>query len=113
MSSLSARFLHPGMVPMIGSWYSAYGLKVHSQLPLPAPICAPGAVADVEIRIGTIDRELKGVKGSRSLLHATPDEICCKFEGAGRFFVRAGREVTIEPAEGVHAELLAAWVQGT
>lgn len=98
---------------MVGHWYSAYGLRIHSQLPLPSPINAPSRMADVEIRIGTIPGEMPEQPVSRSVLRATPDEICCNFPGAGRFSVRAGREVIIEPADGVNAEMLIAWVQGT
>lgn len=98
---------------MVGNWYSAYGMRIHSQLPLPSPVCSPAPEADLVIRFGSIDGPLPGVPGSRHMLRATPEELVCKFEDVGRFSVRGGREVVIEPADGSHAELLIAWVQGS
>lgn len=96
---------------MTGNWYRAYGLQIHSQLPLPAPVSAPGT-ADVIIRIGKIEGELPGLKDSSSVLRASPEEICCEFKNAGRFSVARGKEIIIEPFDGVPAEMLVQWVQG-
>jgi hypothetical protein len=92
-------------------WYRAYGLQIFSELLLPVPQSRPGE-ADVMIRLGQIEASPPGINGSKSLLRATPQEICCQWEPMGRVLVRQGRHIIVDPNPGLSSENVAPWVQG-
>lgn len=96
---------------MTGCWYHAYGLRIHTELPLPAPVCAP-STADVRIRFDSINITKPEIPNARSVLRANPEEICCRWDDAGTVLIRGGKEIIIDPASGTSAETLATWVQG-
>jgi len=91
--------------------WCAYGLSIHSELPLPE--CPPGkGPPDVTVRYGKVrpipelDESLgRGfwVKGS---------EACHRMGGVGSFLVRSGNEIIIDPENEVPQELLRLSVLG-
>jgi hypothetical protein len=95
---------------MTGNWYSAYGLRICSHYPLPAPTCEPGE-ADVIIRPEKSTFSAAELEGKKSVLRATPQEICCRWE-SGIFTVRNGREILADPKPDIDPHLIAAWLQG-
>jgi hypothetical protein len=79
--------------------YTAYGLGIHSFLPLPELIAAEQK-ADVVFRFGKVNgANLETLDQARSF-KATSDEAYYSLEGVGEFLVRRGREVIIEPSPG-------------
>jgi hypothetical protein len=92
-------------------WYRAYGLQIFSEVQLPVPQSRPGK-ADIMVRLGQIEANLPGVNGSRSLLRATPQEICSLWEPMGKVLVRQGRQIIVDPHPGASPETVAPWIQG-
>jgi hypothetical protein len=91
-------------------WYSAYGLRFHSQYPLPAPPAEPG-VADVVIRPGKTDAQDNPDPGAKSMLRANTEEITCRWD-CGVVSVISGREILVDPIPNIDPHILAAWLQG-
>jgi hypothetical protein len=80
--------------------YTAYGLCIHSFLPLPELVAGNGN-ADVFFKPGRVEEtNLQPLDESRSF-KATADEACYFFEGVGKFLVRGGREVVVDLNSGV------------
>ncbi|NTW03241.1 MAG: hypothetical protein HGA19_18525 [Oscillochloris sp.] len=78
---------------------SAYGLRIRSELALPelGPAFAADA-ADVTIRFGIIDRPLLEVApDSNGAFQPAPGEVYFFYPVAGKFLVRDGCEVVLEP----------------
>jgi hypothetical protein len=79
--------------------HTAYGLGIHSFLPLPE-LAAGNGKADVIFGLGKVDEtSLRALDGARSF-KATSDEACYFFKGVGKFLVRGGREVIVDPNPG-------------
>jgi hypothetical protein len=77
--------------------YTAYGLGIHSFLPLPELI-AEEREADVVFRFGKVNgMNLDGIDGARRFKATAAEAYYC-FEGVGRFLVRGGQEVIVDPS---------------
>jgi hypothetical protein len=79
--------------------YTAYGLGIRSELPLPDLVAVENVFADITIRLRTLD----------SLERQTSQTITScigKAEGVGTFLIRDGKEIIVEPAVGVEDALL-------
>lgn len=85
--------------------YSAYGLIIQSELPLPELAAGEGP-PQVTIRFGSIDRRPAEVDASGHGFWAEADEACHFFDRVGAFLVRAGREIIVDAAEGADAALI-------
>jgi len=88
--------------------YQVYGLRVSSALELPELIAdsavqfaADQQISDLVIRVASISiaKPTDATGGENSW--ASPREILLNFEEGGRFLVRNGREILVEPAVGV------------
>lgn len=80
--------------------YFAYGLGVHSTLPLPEFI--PAEVGcDVLIYVGTQELIPEEARNKPSYFSVSTEEVIISSEDVGTFCVRGGREVCIIPNEGV------------
>ena len=88
--------------------YFAYGLGIHSLLPLPEFMAAPDVEADVVIKLGNVNQSLPDLRKARSSFHmtATPQEACLFWDRLGTFLVRNGREIIIEPFPRAEERLL-------
>lgn len=80
--------------------YFAYGLGVHSTIPLPEFIPAE-VECDVLIYLGTKELIPKDVIGKASYLSVNEKEVIISDEEVGTFLVRGGREVCIIPKRGL------------
>jgi hypothetical protein len=78
--------------------YGLFGLAVLSQIALPELPEIPGqSEADVRIRLGSIDAP----PGTPPGLHIDGDDALLVIGRVGRFLIRSGREMIVEPDEGV------------
>ncbi len=90
--------------------YRLFGLSVLSQIPLPELVADSGdGEPDVRIGLGTIAKDPHAGAG----LHIDGDEALLVISSAGRFLIRAGREMLVEPADGVSARNLRLYLLGS
>jgi len=80
--------------------YFAYGLGIHSTLPLPELVEAE-APPDLSIRTGRIACTLDQVSPLGTRYHAAPDEIAWLYPDTGTLLVRQGREIVFDPLPNV------------
>lgn len=76
--------------------YVAYGLGIHSVLPLPE-LASQKTAADVVIRLGPVDCSRLEVVDTNHRFWADPEQACHYFDGVGAFLVRGGREIVVDP----------------
>jgi hypothetical protein len=90
--------------------YRLFGLSVLSEIELPELVADPGdGAADVRVRLGTIARSPEAGAG----LHIDGDDALLVIPAAGRFLTRAGREMLVEPADGVSPRNLRLYLLGS
>lgn len=86
--------------------YSAYGLRIHSALFLPELVESRcGSLPDVTIRFGKIEWEPPPTESDRAH-EAAQSETFFFFRIAGKFQVRSGSEIIIDPAPEAEDRLL-------
>lgn len=79
-----------------GFSYTAYGLGIHSVLPLPE-LKGKEVAADVVVHLGQVDHSRLEVVDEHHSFWATSREACHFFKDAGAFLVRGGREIIVDP----------------
>ncbi|AXQ29314.1 hypothetical protein D0B54_11710 [Solimonas sp. K1W22B-7] len=90
--------------------YRAHGLDISSEIEFPeASPRAPGA-ADAIIRYGAVPPSIGNAVACGTRHRIAPGECLLDFPGVARFWVRAGREVTVAPEPGASAEDLRAGI---
>jgi hypothetical protein len=89
--------------------YSAYDIRIASDLRLPELPCASGP-ADVSIRLAAPE----GPVAERSIVwrDGPPPEAVFSFPGAGRFAVRGGAEIVVTPEPDAAPDLLRLYAEG-
>ena len=92
--------------------YSAYGLRIRSEIALPLAAAAAAGDPDLDIRIGAAPETLAAARAWRRTWMAAPGRFLMHVEGVARYFVREGREVVVEPA-GDDAGALNAFLLGS
>jgi hypothetical protein len=76
--------------------YTAYGLAIHSFLPLPELICEEQK-ADVVFRLGKIDESNLHTVDKTHRFKADSNEAYYFMEGVGSFLARKGQEIIVDP----------------
>src|SRR6185369_15873344 len=99
----------PAMSPYA---YQAYGLIICSTLELPelSAVDAVGGAGDISITLGPALAP-EGKAGARFAVGAG-GEIYQSFPEAGNFLLRAGREIVVDPVDGVSCDILRLYLLG-
>lgn len=84
--------------PMATDCYTAYGLHIRSELPLPFPPAAAAVAIDVTIRVGAVPIALPAPVDKLGLWQTAPGAFLLDIEGVARYLVSNGCEILIEPA---------------
>jgi hypothetical protein len=82
--------------------YRAYDLFLSSELPIPELEVSEGT-PDVTIRVGNVPPQLRGHADIRRFFQAAPNEFLLKLEKIAGYYVKNGREITIEPYMDINA----------
>lgn len=91
--------------------YRVFGLTVASDIPLPN-LAAGSGPADVVVRMGTVPEGLPGTVSRGVFFEAAPDNYLLRIESVGRYLVREGREVTIDPTPAADPDRLRTFLLG-
>jgi hypothetical protein len=86
--------------------YKAYGLNINSALPLPELITSVGVKPDLNIKYGSIPEPRAVTKAESSSEHFNGREAFLSFDIVGRFAMKNGDEIVIDPLPGVEENLL-------
>ena len=90
--------------------YRLFGLAVDSEVPLPELVAdTAGEAVDVRIRLGRIDAPADTPAG----LHVEGDDTLLVVRAVGRFLVRGGREMIVEPGADVSPRDLRLYLLGS
>ena len=90
--------------------YSAFGLEIESELPLPE--LKPAAVKpNLAIRLGSVARPGNSPLSERCVT-ASQDEVHLFWEGSGSFLMRGGTEMVVDPAPDAEQAQLRAGILG-
>ncbi|MDQ1470647.1 MAG: hypothetical protein QOJ99_2127 [Bryobacterales bacterium] len=103
-------------LPSIGTLalYSAYGLNIESELPLPEFSAVDGGPfsADVTISFGDGEDWIGPLRQEPSSWKVDRLDARFWFNGVAGFRIKAGREITISPEPGIDNSLLRMYVEG-
>lgn len=93
--------------------YKSYGLGIHSALPLPELVATAAIGTDVIIQLGRVDLSPPDTISTAGYFHASAQKAYFCWERIGKFLVRDGKEIIIEPFPGVEESLIRLPLLGT
>lgn len=80
--------------------HTAYNLRIRSALHLPELPTGEGGVSDVTVCFGSVDRTALDT-AKEGVVFASAKEVCLSFSKVATFLIREGREIVIDPVQGV------------
>ncbi len=86
--------------------YEAFGLKISSDLDIPELISLEGTQRQVEIRLGPVFSKCNCTTDEGYHCIITADETWLEWDIVGRFTVRNGKRITVDPAPGVDERIV-------
>lgn len=93
--------------------YRAFDLEIASEFHLPAGPGGQDLEADVTIVSGAVPAALEHPEDTGLLFQAAPDQFLLAVEGVARYYVEAGRSITVEPAKGAGADAIEVFLSGS
>lgn len=95
--------------------YSCFDFTLRSEIPLPELHPAERGAEDVQvdIRIGAVPETLPGAPAPVHGLQVCGDDAMFRAPGVGRYLIRGGREIVVEPAPGGSARNLRLFLLGS
>jgi hypothetical protein len=93
--------------------YSAYGLQIDSEIPLPELLPGSNGSADVHIRYGDVPPALPDRPGRGGYFQATPDTLLFVAGDIARYLVVKGQEIVIERLSSCTDALLRRYLLGS
>jgi hypothetical protein len=86
--------------------YRLFGLEVHSEIELGELVAVTPGRPDLRIVLGRIAQEIDSGPSGRSFRFGANERLLC-WPAVGKFLLRGGREIVVDPADGVEHRLLA------
>lgn len=78
--------------------YFTYGLKICSEIECPELIeCVSSPAPDVMVRLGDVPEQLASARQINPRIQVSDGVLLCSMQGTGRYLVRDGREIIVEP----------------
>ena len=93
--------------------YTAYGLQIDSELPLPGLPPGSSLPADVKIRYGSVPNNLPEPIGNGGYFEATHDTFLFRVKYIGRYLVEKGESITIDRLPDSHEDVLRTYLMGS
>lgn len=93
--------------------YTAYGLQIDSELPLPGLPSDSTRPVDVKIRFGSVPNNLPDPLGKGGYFEATHDAFLFRVNTVARYLVVKGSSITIDRAPESHEDVLRTFLMGS
>jgi len=77
--------------------YNVFGINIKSELEIPGLVLAQSPNIEVEIRYGPTPNHLSEILSSGVLFESSKDEFLLKLPKVGTYYVKGGKQITIEP----------------
>ena len=81
-------------------YYTAYGLQIASELPLPELLPSPATHPEVHIRYGSVPTGLDNPVMQGVVFQAQPDQLLLRLEGIANYLISDGDTITIYSLNG-------------
>lgn len=88
------------------NFYQAYGLHIHSVIPLIELTTVAETEPDITIKFGVVDRSLMQVYKRVMYLHTTPEQVSFAWDEIGAILVKNGQEIIIDALPNIEDNLL-------
>jgi hypothetical protein len=93
--------------------YTAYGLQVDSEVPLPELLPGSNQSPDVQIRYGSVPTSLPDPLGQGGYFQAAPDTFLLRVRNTARYLVVKGQEIVIERLPNCSEDALRLYLLGS
>ena len=93
--------------------YTAYGLQIDSELPLPGLLPGSSRPSDVKIRYGPVPNNLPEPLGKGRYFEATDDAFLFRVKDTARYLVVEGQQIIIDRDPDCHEDVLRTYLMGS